>query len=365
MNRSLAAGELDHLDDAEVFQRLQAAKKAAARDLLRDPATLGRGLDVEYRMRPHLKVISDALVGLERREYDRLLVVTPAQVGKSSLVAEWFPFWWLLLHGEDRVAVASYSDDLALRRGKTIRRYIQDFGGEYDLSLLAGSEAAQDYDTNQGGGVRSVSLGAGLTGFSVNCVAGDVLIGTPGGAMPVGVYVESGCTAPVLSYDHASDRPVWASVIATSTSDRETLEVVSRSGRVVRCTPEHRFYVTGRGYVAAAELQPGDPLTAWADDGPGGMRAVRETVLADSVGDRREEAQGQHGAVLRPVLRERVQEGNARADVQALRQGVLREGHRLLLGGMPQGGVCQSPGFVEASVMRPGAPGRGCCVPRW
>ena len=25
---------------------------------------------------------------------------------------------------------------------------------------------------------------------------------------------------------------------------------------------------------------------------------------------------------------------------------------------------CQSPGFVEASVMRPGAPGRGCCVLR-
>ena len=173
MSTSLAAGELDHLDDAQVFQRLQAAKKAAARDLLRDPATLARGLDSGYRMRPHLAVISKALVGLERGEYDRLLVLTPAQVGKSTTVAEWAPFWWLCLHGEDRVAVTSYSDDLALRRGKAIRRYIQEYGSEYDLSLLAGSEAAQDYDTNKGGGVRSVPLGGSLTGFPINFLVLD------------------------------------------------------------------------------------------------------------------------------------------------------------------------------------------------
>ncbi|MFH9014962.1 hypothetical protein ACH4C6_26740 [Streptomyces sp. NPDC017943] len=108
-------------------------------------------------MRPLLKVSSEALVGLERGEYDRLLIYTPARVGKSTTVAEWFPFWWLLLDGEDNVAIASYSDDLALRRGKTIRQYSTDYGGEYGLALLPGLEAAQDYDTNKGGGVRSVS----------------------------------------------------------------------------------------------------------------------------------------------------------------------------------------------------------------
>ncbi|MFF3654910.1 hypothetical protein [Streptomyces olivochromogenes] len=155
------------------YRRLLPAEAAASKKLLRDPVTLGRGLDGSYRMRPHLKVISDALVGLERGDYDRLMVITPAQVGKSTTVAEWFPFWWLCLHPEDRVAVASYSDDLALRRGKVIRRYIQEHGDRYDLALLPGSEAAQDYDTNHGGGVRSVALGAGLTGFPTNLLALD------------------------------------------------------------------------------------------------------------------------------------------------------------------------------------------------
>lgn len=173
MTTGAVVPELGYLDDAAVYAQLQAAKKASARDLLRDPATLARGLDASYRMRPHLRVISQALVGLERGEYDRLLVLTPAQVGKSTSVAEWFPFWWLCLHPEDRVAVASYSDELAIRRGKTIRKYIHEYGAEYDLSLLAGSEAAQDYDTTKGGGVRSVPLGGSLTGFPINCLIID------------------------------------------------------------------------------------------------------------------------------------------------------------------------------------------------
>lgn len=167
------ADELAHLDDAAVYQRLQAAQEAIGQDLLRDPVTLARGLDATYRVRPHLRVISDALVELERGDYDRLMVFTPAQVGKSTTVAEWFPFWWLCRHGEDRVAVTSYSDDLALRRGKSIRRHINEHGHEYDLELLAGSAAAQDYDLVTGGGVRSVSIGSGLTGFSVNLLVVD------------------------------------------------------------------------------------------------------------------------------------------------------------------------------------------------
>ncbi|MPY34242.1 hypothetical protein FNH09_24270 [Streptomyces adustus] len=35
--------------------------------------------------------------------------------------------------------------------------YIAEYGDKYDLTLLAGSSAAQGYDTTAGGGVRSVS----------------------------------------------------------------------------------------------------------------------------------------------------------------------------------------------------------------
>ncbi|WP_439082084.1 terminase large subunit domain-containing protein [Streptomyces sp. WL006] len=173
MTASLVTDELEHLDDVEVYARLQAAQEAVGRDLVRDPATLARGLDAKYRPRPHLTVISEALVGLERGDYNRLMIFTPSQVGKSTMVAEWFPFWWLCLHGEDRVGVTSYSDDLAIRRGKTIRRYIAEHGREWGLEILAGSGAAHDYELTAGGGVRSVSIGSGLTGFDLNVLVVD------------------------------------------------------------------------------------------------------------------------------------------------------------------------------------------------
>ncbi|MGY5035156.1 terminase large subunit domain-containing protein [Streptomyces sp. 900116325] len=168
-----AADDLRHLDDAGVLQQLEAAKKSMSRDLLRDPVVLARGLDRTYRMRPHLRVIGEALAGVQRGDYDRLLIYTPPQVGKSTTVAEWFPFWWLCLYPMDRVAVTSYGDDLALRRGKTIRGYVEEYGAEYDLRMQPGSGAMQDWSLTCGGGVRSVSVGKGLTGHPVNVLIVD------------------------------------------------------------------------------------------------------------------------------------------------------------------------------------------------
>ncbi|MFF4292107.1 hypothetical protein ACFY0N_00450 [Streptomyces vinaceus] len=173
MKARKSADELAHLDDAAVYQQLEAAKKSMSQDLLANAVVLARGLDRTFRMRPHLKVIGEALAGVERGDYDRLLILTPPQVGKSTCVAEWFPYWWLCVHPEDRVGVTSYSDDLALKRGKTIRSYVEEYGEEYDLRLMAGSGAMQDWSLTKGGGVRSVSVGKGLTGYPLNLLVVD------------------------------------------------------------------------------------------------------------------------------------------------------------------------------------------------
>ncbi|WP_250302076.1 MULTISPECIES: hypothetical protein [unclassified Streptomyces] len=173
MSTLTAFDELGDLDDLAVYQQLAAAEKAVSSDLLRDPVTLARGLDGTFRTRPHLRVIGDALAAVERGDYDRLMIFTPPQVGKSTTVAEWFPFWWLCLYPMDRIGVTSYGDDLALRRGKTIRGYVEEYGAEYDLRMKAGSGAMQDWAITEGGGVRSVSVGKGLTGHDVNVLIVD------------------------------------------------------------------------------------------------------------------------------------------------------------------------------------------------
>lgn len=160
--------DLAQLSDTDLYRELMAAKAAAAPDLLRDPATMAHGLDSQYQPREHLRLVSQALAGLERGEYDRLLVVTPPQVGKSYLTSEWFPLWWLALHPMDRVVVGSYADSLAHRRGKKVRGLIEEHGHEFDLHLQRGSTSVQDWGTTAGGGMRSVGVGAGLTGHPSN-----------------------------------------------------------------------------------------------------------------------------------------------------------------------------------------------------
>lgn len=161
------------VDDLALYAQLLAAQRSLAQDLLRDPATLARGLDSAYRMRPHLRVIGDAMSGLLAGDYDRLLILTPPQVGKSTLVGEWGVFWWLCNRPTDDVVVASYGADLAEARSKAVKAKVQTYGGEYGLQALRGSDAARDWRLESGGHLRAIGVGGGLSGFPANLLVID------------------------------------------------------------------------------------------------------------------------------------------------------------------------------------------------
>ena len=165
------AGTTD--DDLATYRALREARRAAAQDLKRDPATLARGLDPGYRMRPHLRVIGDAMRGILVGEYDRLLILTPPQVGKSTTVAEWGGLWWFANRPTDDVIVASYGADLAVDRSKGIRARIVEYGADFDLYMQPGSEAAHDWQLTTGGHLRAVGVGGGLTGHPANLIIVD------------------------------------------------------------------------------------------------------------------------------------------------------------------------------------------------
>lgn len=328
--------DLAQLSDEDLYRALMAAKAAAGPDLLRDPATMAHGLDPQYQPRPHLRVVSDALTGLELGEYDRLLVTTPPQVGKSYLTSEWFPLWWLALHPMDRVVVGSYADSLAHRRGKKVRGLIEEHGGEFGLTIQRGSSSMQDWGVSAGGGMRSVGVGAGLTGHSANCLFGEAIIDTTHGPMSIGSYVDFGCSYPVLAYDHAEKRSVWADVIATSVSKKRVIEVVTAKGRSIRCTPDHQFFVPGRGYVPARDLAPGDPLLRAKGKPEPGMPPVRGSGGA-TLGRTREKVQeGGLGSLLQPGLPEPFLDSAEKAVPHLRKSGPPSE--RVLRHGVSQSG---------------------------
>lgn len=160
-------------DDLALYAELDAARRALAADLLVDPATMARGLDPLFRMRPHLRVIGEAMRGLLAGDYDRLLVLTPPQVGKSTLVGEWGVFWWLANRPSDDVVIASYGADLAEARSKAVRARVDVYGDEYGLRKLRGSDAARDWRLESGAHLRAIGVGGGLSGFPANLLVID------------------------------------------------------------------------------------------------------------------------------------------------------------------------------------------------
>lgn len=143
------------------------AKRLAA---LSNPAAMGRYLDPPgFMARAHTRLIGGELNHLGT-DYDRLLLTTPPQVGKSTLVSELLPFWWLTRHPTSRSAVVSYAASLALKKSRAVRRHVNENGAHYGLQLQRGESNVYDWSVTQGGGLRATGVGGSLTGFSITGV---------------------------------------------------------------------------------------------------------------------------------------------------------------------------------------------------
>lgn len=140
---------------------------------LASPVSLAHHLDTGYNVRAHLDVIGAEMAALEAGVFDRLMVNCPPQVGKSRSAVEWGAFWWLCKHPTASIVVGCYGDDLAIKRGKAIRRLVELHGGKYALTIERGSAAMKDWSLTSGGGVRSVGVGSGITGHPADLILID------------------------------------------------------------------------------------------------------------------------------------------------------------------------------------------------
>ena len=168
---------------------------------------------------------------------------------------------WLLAHRpETRVATASYAQGLANRNGRRLRNTIQ-ANPWIGLSIAPDNGAVSEWTlAGHEGGVLSVGRGAGITGRPVDCVAGDTLIECEYGTLTAADAYTLGIKW-IRAYDHDAGIAGWHRVEASRRIERRpVVEVVTESGRVLTCTSDHRVH-TGRGYVPAGALLPGDQIT--------------------------------------------------------------------------------------------------------
>lgn len=123
--------------------------------------------------RPHLSLIASAFKQAATTEGGRLLITTPPQVGKSLTAATYGPAWYLLRHPGRRIAIGTYADALAHRRGRDVRDMLAEHGPRWGVIIKRGSASVADGETTAGGGLRSVGVGSALTGFPADLLLVD------------------------------------------------------------------------------------------------------------------------------------------------------------------------------------------------
>lgn len=146
----------------------------------RAPGDLARTLDPSTVDTPALRLIDDELVKLaDSDDVDRLIISMPPQEGKSVRVSHRYPEW-LLEHNPDlRIAIVSYTDEMARRHGAEIKLDVEQFNGEDNpidlgLTLRQDSRAAGRWHIKgYKGGIYCTGIGGSLTGKAVDILVID------------------------------------------------------------------------------------------------------------------------------------------------------------------------------------------------
>jgi hypothetical protein len=228
-----------------------------------------------FKPRLHRQLIAGALEMVERGEINRLLVFCPPQAGKSTLVSQFFPAWYLGRNPEKNMILCSYNADLAMNHSLMARQNMREDGYRRVFGDLSGLDSPVELSTNAAaakhwrlqyphrGSLKTAGVGGGITGFGANCVVSGTQIATESGIMNVEQLCAMERPPRVWAFNHDTNQAQLCAVVATKVSQtNELIDISTTGGRSLRTTANHRYYITGRGYREAALLGRGDKLVS-------------------------------------------------------------------------------------------------------
>lgn len=119
---------------------------------------------------PWLRYVARELERELRKPDARVIVNAPPRHGKSELLSHWLPTWYLDLYPQKRIISTAFGDSLARSFGRKVRDEFQ--MNEKTMTRVRKDVAATDeWETTEGGGMKSVGVGGPITGKG-----GDLLL---------------------------------------------------------------------------------------------------------------------------------------------------------------------------------------------
>lgn len=140
------------------------------------PAKLGALSLRTWQTPPHLRAVNKRLVKLATGKIDRLCVAMPPRHGKSLLISQYFPAWFLLVYPWKRVILCSYEADFAAQWGRKVRDVVTQWGRAFGVSVAADSKAADRWEiAGEGGGMQTAGVGGPVLGKGADLLILDDL----------------------------------------------------------------------------------------------------------------------------------------------------------------------------------------------
>jgi hypothetical protein len=207
-------------------------------------------------------------------------ILAPRGAAKSS-VTGLFAAWTIGVHALHKMPLKilyiSYTIDVARPKSAAIKRIIEEskaYGEVFPMVKIAKGINSNEYWSIDWkfAGIKSTGeeeftvCCAGLKGAVTSkrshlCLVGDTLVHTQRGPVAIQDIYEKPGDYRVPTYNARTGGIEWSEIRAVSRRPaRGLINVETSSGDVLRATPEHPFYIPGKGIVPAADLQAGDKL---------------------------------------------------------------------------------------------------------
>lgn len=220
------------------------------------------GVSFEYNW--HIDCIAEHLEAVYRGELTRLIINLPPRTLKSYLVARAFPAWVLGKTPQSKFIVTSYGYEVAEQNSMACRRIMKDpwyLETFKNTRINAELDRNTHYETTQAGQYYAASALSPLTGMGCDyCFIGSTKILTQSGYKKI---MDISIGDKIWSYNHEKRcqeiKPVTA-LFRRRVSGLVQVETIS--GDRVICTPNHPFWIEGRGYKEAKDLKAMDRLIA-------------------------------------------------------------------------------------------------------
>ncbi len=160
------ATKIDHRQ--AIRAEMNQARKRLGLDALEFPEWLATVTPQWTWNWPHQKLTYEYLDMITRGTIRRLMIFMPPRHAKTETVTVRYPAWRLEQNPKMNVILGCYNQKLANRFSRKMRRVVAS-----RMPLAPDRKAVEEWETPMGGGLRSVGVGGGITGFGGDLIMID------------------------------------------------------------------------------------------------------------------------------------------------------------------------------------------------